>query len=140
MWIDSSLEFSDAQAIIADAASTDHVNLGSDRNVGPGAPLYVVVQVDVAVAGTSPTYDITLQTDDNSAFSSATTIASFTQITDVNGVAGARFWIAVPSENEQFLRLFYTDGGTGPTGTFSAWLTNEQPESTLGNMYPDATN
>lgn len=136
--IDSRLEFSDAQSVTATAASTNVIDLSQDRNVGPGRVLYVVVHVDVAVGGTSPTYDIDLETDDNSAFSSATVIGSFVQITDTNGTAGAKFYITIPADNEEFLRLNYTVGGTSPTGTFSAYITDQEPYK--HDTYADASN
>ncbi|WP_406568642.1 Bbp16 family capsid cement protein, partial [Burkholderia cenocepacia] len=47
MYIDSLLEFSRAQALSASGASTNIIDLGSDRDIGPGRPLWVVVAVAV---------------------------------------------------------------------------------------------
>ena len=140
MWIDSRLEFSDAQAVTTTAPSTNVVDTVVPRNIGKGETLYVVVSVDVAVGGTTPTFDITLETDDNVGFASAATVGTIgPQITDVNGTLGAKFVQAIPySGYEQYIRLQYTSGGTTPTGTFSAWLTNQEPES--WESTPDAVN
>ena len=63
MRIDAQNLYSDAQAITADAASTNSIDHGSDRNIGLGEPLSVVIIVDVAAAG-GGTLAITIQTDD----------------------------------------------------------------------------
>lgn len=133
MIFDSRLEFSDAQALSGAGASpsTNVIDISQVRNIGKGRTMYVVVAVEVAVAGTSPTIDVTLETDDNDAFASAAVVANVgPQITDVNGVAGAKFVQAIPySGYERYLRLNYTLGGTTPTGTVNAFLTDQEPES-----------
>lgn len=136
MFLDSRNEFSDAQAVSASAASTNLVDLGGDFNVGKGRPLYWVVQVDTALddADGNETYVADLQTDDNSSFSSATNIA---MLTFTRGdAAGTRKYVAVPNENEQYLRTYYNLGGTTPSGAFSAWLTDQEPQS--WEALPDA--
>jgi hypothetical protein len=42
--------------------------------------------------------------------------------------AGDKIVLAVPYENEQYLRLNYTMGGTSPTVTLTAWMTDQEPE------------
>lgn len=136
MWIDKRLEFSDAQAVTADAASTNVVDLSQDRDIGIGTTLWVAICVDVATDGTTgdETYEVELQTDDNSGFSSATEIGV---VAIPRGTAaGAIFTIGFPFQNERYLRLNYDVGGTTPTGTFSAWLTKEKP--TAWRAFPDA--
>jgi hypothetical protein len=138
MIIDSLLEFSDAQALTATADSTNVVDLSSDRDVGPGEPLYLVVQVDVALDYTTmdETYVVELETDDNAAMTSSTIIGT---LTFTGGdAAGTRQYLAVGANNEQYLQVVYTLGGTTPTGTFSAWLTPFKPESWAS--FPDAAN
>lgn len=138
MIIDSLLEFSDAQAVTTTADSTNVVDLSSDRDVGPGNDLYLVVQVDVALDDTTgdETYVVELETDDNAAMTSSTIIGTMTFTR--GDVAGTRQYIAVGANNEQFLQVVYTTGGTTPSGTFSAWLTPFKPESWAS--YPDAAN
>lgn len=136
MLIDKRLEFSDAQALTATADSTNSIDLGSDVDVGPGRTLYLVVQVDVAADATTgdETYAVALETDSDSAFGSATTIGS---ITIPRGTAaGTRYVLGFPYANERYLQLAYTLGGTSPTVTLSAWLTDQEPASWAA--YPDA--
>lgn len=108
MYIDAQLLLSDAQALTADAASTNTVDLGSDRNIGIGEPLAVVVSVDVAAAG-GGTLAIVLQSDDNTSFSSATTVATTGAVAAASYTAGAKFIIAVPADTltERYIRLNY---------------------------------
>ncbi len=126
MYIDKDLQFSDAQALTSTAASTNLIDLGSDRNIGGGETKWIVVSCDVALAGTSPTLDVALQTDDNASFSSATDIVASVQKTAM--AVGDKIVLAVPYENERYLRLNYTMGGTTPTASVTAWLTDQEPE------------
>ncbi|EML1597804.1 hypothetical protein RVY52_002543 [Burkholderia cenocepacia] len=136
MYIDSLLEFSRAQALSASGASQNIIDLGSDRDIGPGRPLWVVVAVAAAADNTTgdETYSIALQTDDNAAFSSPTTIATVAPAAASMPV-GARFVIGMPFANERYLRLNYTLGGTTPSVTLNAFLTDQDPSS--WQAYPD---
>lgn len=136
MYIDSLLEFSRSQVLTATAPSTNAIDLGSDRDIGPGRSLWVVVCVGVAADATTgdETYAVALQTDDNSAFSSPTTIASVAPAAAALG-AGQRVVIGMPFANERYLRLNYTLGGTTPSVTLSAFLTDQDPAS--WQPYPD---
>ena len=134
MIIDSRLEFSVKQALTATAVSTNVIDLSSDRDIGPGRTMWVVVQVDVALDGTTgdETYAVALQTS-NTEGSGYTDIASVSL--PRGSAAGTRFVIGVPYANERYLRLNYTLGGTTPTGTVSAWLTDQEPAS--WQAYPE---
>lgn len=127
MIIDKLLRFSASQAITGTSAvvSTDLLDLGADRDfTALGRPLYLVVVVE-ASGGTSPTLAIDLQTDDNASFSSPAVIASRAAL-----AAAARQVIIIPfpHTNERYLRLSYTQGGTSPTATLSAFIT-DAPDS-----------
>lgn len=132
---DTRLLLDNAHAYTATAASSDYINLGSDRDIGPGKTLFFCVQVDVASDGTTgdETYSVALQTDDNSSFSSATDIAT---ITIPRGTAaGTRYVIGFPFANEQYVRTYSTLAGTTPTVTLTSWI-GDQP--TAWQAYPDA--
>ena len=79
-------------ASAAESASTDAVDLGSDRDVGPGRPLWLVVAIKVALGGTTPTFNFSIQTDDNSSFSSAATLAA-------SGDSGDTLWAVESSSS-----------------------------------------
>ena len=74
-----------------------------------------------ASGGTSPTLQVALQTDDNSSFSSATAIYTGPALAQATNRAQI---IPMPHENERYLRLSYTQGGTSPTATVSAFITD----------------
>lgn len=139
MLLDAQLQFSAAQALTATAVSTNVIDLGSVRQIGVGEQLSIVLAAIVAADFTTgnETYQIDIQTDDNSSFSSATTLRS-TVITAADLALGAVNVLSCPRRNmERYLRLNYTLGGTTPTVTLSAWLqpTNMIPSTT---DYPDA--
>jgi hypothetical protein len=125
MILDAQQKFSDAQALTATAASTNVIDLVSARKLFAGEDLVVVLSVDVAadVADANETYAFALQTDDNSAFSSPTELASRT-IAGSLLTLGSKHTIPVPMEKdvEQYIRLNYTLGGTTPSVTVSAFL------------------
>ncbi len=138
MLIDSRLEFSDGQALTASAASTNIVDLGQDRDIGPGRTLYLVLTVDVAADGTTgnETYAVALETDSAADFSSATVLVSRT-IAAADLAAGSQHVIPVTLTNERYLRVNYALGGTTPSVTLNAWLTDQEPQA--WRALPDAT-
>lgn len=136
MYIDKLLELADAVAITATGNTTNVIDLGSDRDVGNGKTLWLVLSLDVATDGVTgdETYVFTLTTDDNSSFSSATTILTIT--VPRSTAAGTRYAVAIPSANERYLRGTFTLAGTTPSVTYSAWVTSEEPPAL--NAYPNA--
>lgn len=139
MFLDGQNLYSDAQALTATAASTNLIDHGSDRDLGIGEPLVAVIVVDVALDDTNAdeTYSAVVQTDDNSSFSSAATVATFPTMTR-GDAAGTRYVVPIPPDTlmEQYSRINYTLGGTTPSGTVTAFLI---PQSFLQNdgYFPD---
>jgi hypothetical protein len=125
MYLDSQLLFSDAQAVSADAASTNIVDLGVARNLFDGEPLAVVLIVDVAADGTTTdeTYEFQIETDDNSGFSSATDLLAHS-IGYASLTAGSKHVLPIPvgAAVERYLRVYYNVGGTSPSVTVTAFL------------------
>lgn len=139
MIIDAQNTFSDAQALTGTSAvvSTNIIDLGSDRNIGVGEPLAVLLTVDVTAGGTTPSLVVTVQADDNASFSSATTVLASPSLVAASLVAGAQFVYLLPADNstERYIRLSYTQSGTSPTVTVTSSL---QPASAIQNVnyYP----
>ncbi|MGE4334970.1 MAG: Bbp16 family capsid cement protein [Pigmentiphaga sp.] len=120
MYIDSRLELSNKQVLAGSGASTNVVDVGVPaRKLGPGQPMYVIVQTD-ATAGADVT--VTVQTDTVENFASPTAIAAVT-IPDTTP-AGTRFVVGFPFMNERYVRLSYSAAITA-----SAWLTSQEPQS-----------
>ncbi len=133
MILDSQNLYSDAQALTATGASTNLIDHGSDRNLGIGEPLALVIVLDVAADGgnSDETYSAQLQTDDNSGFSSATSVGG--AITITRGTAAAtKYVMAVPPDTtfERYSRVNFTLSGTTPSVTVTAFL---QPMSAIQN-------
>lgn len=120
MYVESKYLFSDEQSLTATAASTNTIDFSSDRDVGRGEPMAAVVTVDTALAGTTPTFKVTIQTDDNTSFSSATDLVVSQEFSAA--AAGDRIVVPLPLSNERYVRLNYTLGGTSPTITVTADL------------------
>jgi len=121
MIIDYNLQVSDAQALTATAASTNVIDLGSDRDIGPGEDMKIVTTLDVAMGGTSPTLAIGVQTSaDNSSFTTVQTSRTVSA-----GAAGDVVVMGLPDTNQRYIRLYYTLGGTSPTVTVSASIVKD---------------
>ena len=124
MILDNQLVLSDAQAITADAGSTNVIDLGSVRQVGQGYPLAVCFVVTTAADATTgdETYSFNIQTDDNAAFSSATTVST-NAITAATLSLGSIHVVSLPTAGlERYIRAFYDVAGTTPTVTVTAFL------------------
>lgn len=125
MILDAQNLLSDAQAVTADAASTNYIDIGVARNLFDGEPMAVVLQVDVAADGTTTdeTYEFQIETDDNTSFSSPTDLLVHS-IGYAALTAGSTHVLPVPvgAAVEKYLRLFYNVGGTTPSVTVTAFL------------------
>lgn len=124
MFIDRQNTFSKRQALTATAASTDIIDLGADRNIGP-ANLRLRVQVEEAlVSAGATTLVAALETDDNAGFSSPTVLVQTGVVPKASLVAGyIALDVTVPSRTERYLRMNYTVA-TGPFtgGSISAFF------------------
>lgn len=129
MIFDLTTLLSNAQAITADAASTNTIDLGPIksgmvRDIGKGKAIPLLIQV-VETFNNLTSVAFSLQTDDNEAFSSAKTVWSSTLLL-ADLVAGK---VVVPEyiprgTNERYMRLYYDITGTAPTlGKITAGVT-----------------
>lgn len=87
----------------------------------PTANQFLWVNLHVlSVAGTStPTLTVTVQTDDNSGFTSATTVGTFVAVTAANQSVGQTLKIA-GAITDTYLRVGFTISGSSPGFTFVA--------------------
>ena len=147
--IDSQLEFSDAQDIgqvEATYLSTNVIDLSVAREVSNGQPLYLVVQIEEAVVGTSSTIEIRLRSDSTAAVHATTSTGHYTSgaIPEATLVAGYTIVIPLPTNGlgavyEQFLGVQYIVGtATTTAGTVNARLTIDPPTTNV--HFADATN
>lgn len=130
MILDAHNLFSDAQAVTASAASTNIIDLGAVRDLGTGENLYIVVLVDTAFtdSGSDSTIAVTVETDDNEAFSSPSLSRMALGTFAALSAAGSRFVARLQPEriNERYMRVYYTAAnGNLTTGAFTAFLTKD---------------
>lgn len=123
MLLDQQALFSAAQAITATAASTNVIDTGSNKDVGKYGDIPLLIQV-VEGFNNLTSLTVTVQTDDNSAFSSAADVLSMT-ISLASLVLGYKSpVITLPMKMERYIRLNYTVTGTAPTtGKVTAGIT-----------------
>lgn len=126
MILDKGNLVSSAQAVTSSAGSTDVIDLSQARAIGDGEELEFFVNVDTAAtAAGAATVTFQVQTDDNSAFSSPTTVIQTDAIPKATLVAGHQIKIPLPdgATPERYLRLYYSVA-TGPltAGAFTAGL------------------
>ena len=137
--LDKNLLLSNAQAVTSSAASTDTIDLGAARDIGPGEQLFLDVFVPEGVtASGSATVAISLEADDNDSFSSAVTVFSSGAIGKAALSQGTVLSFPIPRGTERYLRAYYTVA-TGPltAGKFTAGISH----STAGDRrsYPAGT-
>lgn len=127
MIFDTTNLFSNAQAITATTVSTNVIDLGANgrvvggsanliRDIGLGQSIPLRVQV-VEGFNLLTSLTVTIQVDDNEAFSSPTTVDAQT-ISLAGLTVGAVFnglYFVPPKTNERYVRLNYTVTGTAPT-------------------------
>ena len=148
--------FCEDQAVTATAATTDYINLGpfedglgntvNSKTRFQGLPIYVVVACTVAMTDGSSdsTLAFTLETDDNTSFSSATTVDLGITF-PATSAAGTRYWKRLPPDvdYEKYLRGKFTPAnGNLTTGSFTAKLTLQQPSwmsGAFGRTYSKGT-
>ena len=126
MILDKGNLVSSAQAVTSSAGSTDVIDLSQARAIGDGEELEFFVNVDTAAtAAGAATVTFQVQTDDNSAFSSPTTVIQTDAIPKATLAAGYQIKIPLPdgATPERYLRLYYSVA-TGPltAGAFTAGL------------------
>ncbi|MGP0189565.1 Bbp16 family capsid cement protein [Klebsiella quasivariicola] len=123
MLLDQQALFSAAQAITATAASTNVIDTGSNKDVGKYGDIPLLIQVFEGFNNLT-SLTVTVQTDDNSAFSSAADVLSMT-IPLASLVLGYKSpVITLPMKMERYIRLNYTVTGTAPTtGKVTAGIT-----------------
>lgn len=137
MIIDNTLVLSDHQAVTATAVSTNIWNLQAQgtpygwisaygRDAGEGyMDIPLLIEVTEAFA-TLTSLTISVETDDNAGFASATTIYTGAAIPVASLVVGYKFALQdVPKGvNEQYVRLRYTvTGSNATTGKIFAAVT-----------------
>jgi len=121
MLTDIQATLSSAQALTATAVSTDFYDSGTVYDWSLGEPMGVLVTIDVAAdsADGNETYTFAVETDNDSAFGSATVLTTKT-VAAADLTAGAKVVLPFAVGAEQYVRGVYTLGGTTPSVTVTA--------------------
>jgi hypothetical protein len=133
--IDAQNEFSDAQAVTVTAASTNSIDLVTTIPQYAGTEnLFVLAKVNTAFAG-GTSIAVSIETDDNSSFSSAATPITGATVLTAAATAGTTL-LRVDLGGltlERYLRLKYTIVGTMSAGNVDAFLhvTDDLPGGNL---------
>jgi len=138
MFLDAQAQFSDSQAITADAVGTNVIDLSQDRSIGNGEPMAVVFTVEVAADQTTGDEDYTFDVEYASDAAQTTARQLIGRRVFESGTPGAPaqdadllvagFQVVIPipptklSESERYLGIRYDVTGTTPTITCSAHL------------------
>lgn len=127
LW-DAQNMFCTEQEVTADAASTNLIDLSKARDIAVDNDLYVAINQFGTAAGAA-TVNIKLQVDDNSSFSSPTTVweSGSLAYTDLNGDYALK-GIKMPHFQERYVRLYFdvtATSGQSLSGTkFKAGIVN----------------
>lgn len=126
MYKDAQLLFSNAQAVSADATSTNVYDLSQTaRGLGDGEPLAVVFTIDVAAdfTTTDETYEFEIHTGANADLSGSTQVIAQT-IAASALTAGSQHVIVLPPSYSflRYLGVKYDVGGTTPSVTVTSFL------------------
>lgn len=147
MIIDRELMFSNAQAVTAQALSTDVVDtaplgiaasagsadltfaVNTGRNVGAGQNLFIWVNVDVAMTdtGSDSTLSVELLTDDVAALNTSPVVVATLFIIPAVSLPGFKAFARIPLgadiQYQRYIGLRYTpNNGNLTTGSFSAGI------------------
>lgn len=147
MIFDAQTLFSDGQAVTATAASTNTIDLGATgtpyggsalvRDPGKGCKVPISVTVTEAFA-TLTSLTISVETDDNTGFSSAATVFTTTAIPVATLVLGysVPMLIEIPEgTKERYVRLKYTVGGSIATaGKITAGIVAARQTNFVGGQ------
>lgn len=113
MILDDLLKLADAQESTVSVASTSYIDTLAKGQQYKNAIFYVRIDTACTSAGAT-TVDFALQTDDNTSFSSATTVVSTGATAKATLVSGKTFKLVVPvSGLERYIRGYATIA-TGP--------------------------
>lgn len=122
--LDSQHLYCDDQAVTATAASTDYINhkaTSLDFGAGNSVDLEVICTTAMTDTGSDSTVTVTIEQDDNSAFSSATTVATVGTFAATSAIGTKLTFTLSPGQiTEQYSRLQLTvAGGNLSTGSFT---------------------
>jgi hypothetical protein len=129
MIIDKDLILSDAQAVTASAASDNYIDQGAAGDAVRPCILKVMCNTTADSTNDTATVVVSIQTDDNSSFSTPATLATSASfaIGDAGVTAGGSVMeVALPAGLQRYIRVYYTIGTQNLTaGKFDAFIVRD---------------
>jgi hypothetical protein len=135
MILDERLEFCDATSCVANVGNAilgDVIDLGASptlQDIGNGEPLYLVIQVDTAVVGTTSTVQLQLASDSTANLATSKTVHIDTgAIAEATLVAGYTLIYPLPvgATYERYLGIWETVGTNNlSAGKLNIFLTHD---------------
>lgn len=125
--LDQNLFFDENAEQLTTSGSTNVVDLNDVRNIAAGQPLYVesLVRTAMTDASSDSTMTLTVETDDNAAFSSPTSLQTIGTFA-ATSASGTKLSVAlaITDSYQRYIRVKYTvANGNLTTGKFSTYLT-----------------
>ena len=129
MITDKLLRLSDAQAITTTANSTNVIDLSAARDIGEGDDLYVVINVNTALAGGTSLATSVVVADDTGLSSNVVTLGMTGTVLTANLGAGAQFIMRISPQiaalGHRYLGLIFTVSGTYTSGAVTADIVSD---------------
>lgn len=130
MILDAQNLFDDNAEHLTTEASDNYIDLkATNRDLGAGENIYVVAIVDTAFTdgSSNSTMTLTLETDDNTSFSSATTAQTLGTFAALSAAGSKLIARLQPGQiTERYLRVKYTvANGDLSTGKFTVFLAKD---------------
>ena len=135
MITDLLLKYSDSQVLTASGLSTSQADHQSDRNLGVGQDLCVLIELPIAPKSSAGNETYTAQFVTSSTDATLVTNTGLATVTiPAASVAGAKFVIPIAADGsvKRYTGVYYTLGGTNPSLTVTATML---PTELLQNDY-----
>lgn len=135
MYIDYETKLSSDQVVVGSAASDNYIDLSvATRDISQSEPLFLMVQVtDAATSSGSATVTFSLENDDGTDFSGATTVYTSIAIPKATLVDNYQFFVPLPQGiTQRYLRGYYTVGTANlSAGSFTMAIVDKIQKSAV---------
>jgi len=128
MILDKQNMFSEAQAVVASAASENVIDLGAGYKEGRPLEIFAMVETTFASDTADATLSVALQVDDDEAFGTAETLWMSAGIDKDNLAQGYELRIPgmVAAAGKRYARLYYTCSAAMTAGKITSGLVFEK--------------
>jgi hypothetical protein len=130
MILDAKNQLASEQAMGTAGESTNYIDLESDFELGVGEQVYIYVLItETITGGGTDGVTFSLQTDDNTSFTSAATVQTFPELNEDVITAGMTFKWAIHPDTlvamERYIRVYRAEDAGVDGGAASIWLVTD---------------